>query len=41
MAKMKDGRTHLAHKAEHTVDPTPRRWWPSRCVVRIQETPSR
>jgi transposase len=29
IAKMKDGRTHLAHKAEHAVDLQRReRWWP-------------
>ena len=38
---MKDGRTHLAHKAEHAVDLRPARLWPSRCKKPIRATPRR
>ena len=37
IAKMKDGRTHLAHKAEHAVG-TRVRWWRSRCRAPIRAT---
>jgi len=38
IAKMKDGRTHLAHKAEHAVDLDTARWWRSRCKAPIRAT---
>ena len=34
--KMKDGRTHLAHKAEHAVDWRQARWWRWFCIRRLQ-----
>ena len=41
IAKMKDGRTHLAHKAEHAVDRTRARCWRSRCKAPIKVTRGR
>ncbi len=38
IAKMKDGRTHLAHKAEHAVDLDTGRWWRSHCKVLTRAT---
>ena len=38
ITKMKDGRTHLAHKAEHAVDLDTGQWWQSRCRAPIRAT---
>ena len=41
VTKMKDGRTHLAHKAEHTVDRSPRRQADRRPAARPCRRPVR
>ena len=38
IAKMKDGRTHLAHKAEHAVDLDTARWWRLPCKAPTRAT---
>jgi transposase len=41
ITKMKDGRTHLAHKAEHAVDLETGARSPSPCRMRMRATPPR